>query len=965
MSRSRTLPAATTSFVGRKRQLDELVDLLAGRRLVTLTGAGGSGKTRLALEVARRREGAHRDGVRLVELAGLGNADLVPGAVLGALGMQEPPARTSATEALCAALADRALLLVLDNCEHVVSGVAALVNAVLPACAGLHVLATSREPLRVSGEVERMVPPLDRPAGSATEPLDRLAAYDAVRLLVERGSDVRPGFRLTDGNAAAVARICAALEGIPLAIELVAARLRTQSPEQLAARLGEQLDLLTDGGRTRPDRQQTMRATLDWSHGLLTPDEQTVFRRLSIFAGGFTLEAAADVAASDGVTEAQAVDAIERLASKSLIEIDHEREEPRLRMLEPVRQYAAERLRAAGERDELVRRHLDWAVRIAVRAGLRFMSEPHQWTVRLHDEHDNLRQALEASLTGVDREAALRIAAALGYPWYAMGQPDGRAWVVRALGAALDAPDLLRAIALLGAGLLEENALDHSRALTYLREALALFRSCGVRAGEAWTLMAMGRAAWWIDVDGRPARAWFEEALPIFREVGEQAGIGFMLLLLTEEAYWAGDVELAASQAAEALEIGTASGILVIAGNACCQLAIHAGDRGRHAEAMRLIEQAAQAFEHAGDRYLQGTVRTVMAELACQRGEVEQALSRLSEALRLARDTQSGERMAYTLGPAVEMLWRRGRACEAASLLGAVETRYLRHSHMAPWFRAHLGDVAAAVASAGLDAERIAGRSLSLERATDLALRVVDEELAAASAVEVREEGSAEGTTGTPRPAGFLTAVQQAGDGRGRANGLPGLGATLRREGDYWTLVYAGGTGRLKDMKGLHYLVHLLEHPDHEFHVLDLLAQTTNAAADEPEVRGTVLAADLPLLDATAKASYRRRLVELREDLAEAERHHDTGRAERARAEIDALTQQLAAAVGLGGRDRPSGSAAERARTTVTHRLRAVIQRIARQHPGLGDHLAARVRTGTFCTYSPDPERPIHWTLAR
>src|SRR5262249_51638521 len=155
-------------------------------------------------------------------------------------------------------------------------------------------------------------------------------------------------------------------------------------------------------------------------------------------------------------------------------------------------------------------------------------------------------------LTGVDREAALRIAAALGYPWYAMGQPDGRAWVVRALGAALDAPDLLRAIALLGAGLLEENALDHSRALTYLREAMALFRSCGVRAGEAWTLMAMGRAAWWIDVDGRPARAWFEEALPIFREVGEQAGIGFMLLLLAEEAYWAGDVELAASQAAEA-----------------------------------------------------------------------------------------------------------------------------------------------------------------------------------------------------------------------------------------------------------------------------------------------------------------------------------------------------------------------------------------------------------------------------
>ena len=188
------------------------------------------------------------------------------------------------------------------------------------------------------------------------------------------------------------------------------------------------------------------------------------------------------------------------------------------------------------------------------------------------------------------------------------------------------------------------------------------------------------------------------------------------------------------------------------------------------------------------------------------------------------------------------------------------------------------------------------------------------------------------------------------------------VGATLRREGDYWTLVYARTTRRLKDMKGLHYLVHLLEHPGQELHVLDLLGRT-NAALDEPEVRGALRAAGLPLLDGTAKASYRRRLAELREDLAEAERHHDAGRAEQAREEIEALTEQLAAAVGLGGRGRSTGSAAERARTTVTHRLRAVIRRIAQHHPGLGDHLATRVRTGTFCSYQPDPERPIVWAV--
>ena len=316
----------------------------------------------------------------------------------------------------------------LDNCEHVVAGVAALVSALLPACTQLHVLATSREPLRLPGEVERQVPPLARPDPDALESPARLAEYDAVRLLVERGGDVRPGFRLTDGNAAAVARICSELAGLPLAIELAAARLRTLSPEQVAARLGAQLDLLTHGGRSRPDRQQTMRAALDWSHELLAPDEQIVFRRLSVFAGGFTLDAAEQVAGGDGVDRAGVADAVERLAGSSLVAVDHDRAEPRLHMLEPVRQYAAERLGEAGESDRVVRRHLEWVVSLAAKAGLGFIREQRRWSARLRDEQDNVRQAMESALAGVDREAALRIAAALGYPWFTMGQPDARAW---------------------------------------------------------------------------------------------------------------------------------------------------------------------------------------------------------------------------------------------------------------------------------------------------------------------------------------------------------------------------------------------------------------------------------------------------------------------------------------------------------------------------------------------------------
>jgi predicted ATPase len=748
------LPAPTTSFVGRERDLRELVDLLASRRLVTLTGVGGSGKTRLALEVARRVAERHRDGVRLVELAGLGTEALVPDAVLGALGMREPAAGTSATEALCAALADRALLLVLDNCEHVVAGVAALVSELLPACPALHVLATSREPLRLPGEVERPVPPLDRPDPDAVKSAARLAEYDAVRLLVERGGDVRPGLRVTDGNAAAVASICSELAGLPLAIELAAARLRTLSPEQVAARLGEQLDLLTHGGRSRPDRQQTMRATLDWSHQLLAPDEQTVFRRLSIFAGGFTLDAAEEVAGGTGGPGAGVIEALEGLVSRSLLELDHDRAEPRLRMLEPVRQYAAEQLRQAGERDEIVRRHFDWVVRLAAQASLAFTTAQGRWTARLRDEQDNIRQALEASLAEGENEVALRIAAALGLPWYWMGQPEGRTWVSRALDTRERAPDLLllRAMALVGAGMLEENALDYQPAVARLREALALCRTLGARGLEGSALAAMGRAAWAIDVDARPPQAWFEEALSIFREVGEPFGIGWMLAFLADEAHEAGEFEVSESRAVEALSIGTSSGMLQVVAESRRILAMLALNRREYDEAERLLDLAANALEDAGDRVGQlPIVLMSKARLAVARGSKAQALPPLREALRLARSAHSGERMSNGVATAVHVFWELGRGRDAAVLLGVAEASTQVFPQCAPRYRRWFADVAAAVTTAGLDEHLLAGRSLSLERAADLALRVLDEEMALAATAASGGSEAAEASSTSSR----------------------------------------------------------------------------------------------------------------------------------------------------------------------------------------------------------------------
>jgi len=517
----------------------------------------------------------------------------------------------------------------------------------------------------------------------------------------------------------------------------------------VAARLGEQLDLLTHGGRSRPDRQQTMRATLDWSHQLLTPDEQIVVRRLSVFAGGFTLDAAEEVADGEGVERAAVADVIERLAGRSLVAVDHDRVEPRLYMLEPVRQYAAERLNEAGERDEVVRRHLEWVVSFAVKAGRGFMREQRRWSLRLRDEQDNVRYALETALTGVDPEAALRIAAALGYPWWVVGQPDARTWIVRALEAAPGAPDFIRGLGLLGAGIHAENALDYDQAVAHLRKALAISRTVGARALEGWVLSFMGRAAWNIDVDAHPAAAWFEDALRIFREIDEPGGIGWMLGFLAEEQFKAGDLHGAASRATESFDVGTKSGLLQIVAESRRMLAVVAVKRGEHAAAERLLEDAAATHEHTGDRWQLALIRTMIAHLAFNRGDLARALVPLRQGLCLARDSGSGERMIYAVALAAHVLHHRGRAREAATLVGAVEAVYQRfpraqeHLLSRPlWWPAGGTQPMsgtgftplASLVSAEFDEHRVAGRSLSLERAADLALRVLDEELALAAA---------------------------------------------------------------------------------------------------------------------------------------------------------------------------------------------------------------------------------------
>src|SRR4051812_38321387 len=375
------LPADASSFVGRGRELTELESLLKRTRLLTLAGTGGVGKTRLALELARSVESSYESGAALVELAAISDARLVPDAVAAALDVRPLPEQQP-VDAVIDFLARRTLLLVIDNCEHVLSETAVFADTLLRAAPQLTILATSREPLRAAGEVVFRVPSLDIPDPERPQPPDRLADYEAVSLFVARAVAASPGFVLDEENADDVARICLRLDGLPLALELAAARLGALTTSAIAARLDDRFRLLRSGSHAAPTRQQTLTATLQWSHDLLEPDERLLLRRLAVFAGGFELEAAEDVCAGDA-------DTLARLVEKSLVPAEESGRRRRYRLLETVRLYARERLDAAGETSTLAERHASWALGLAQR---------ERDSPRLDRESPNLRAALDALL---------------------------------------------------------------------------------------------------------------------------------------------------------------------------------------------------------------------------------------------------------------------------------------------------------------------------------------------------------------------------------------------------------------------------------------------------------------------------------------------------------------------------------------------------------------------------------------
>ena len=522
------LPALFTSFIGRGLQLAEVRELLAQNRLVTLTGAGGAGKTRLGVEIANRLAGDYAEGVWYVDLTPITNPAVVPVAVLRALGLPDQPGH-STMDTLLRFARDRQLLVVLDNCEHLLDACADLVVALLGGAPGLTLLATSREPIGVPGEATWRVPSLS-------------VADDAIELFADRARLAQPDFAVTDESAASVAEICARLDGMPLAIELAAARVRALSVAEILDSLHDRFRLLTGGARTAVRRQQTLRASVDWSHALLTDTERILFRRLAVFFGGFDLDAAQEVAGVDGLQRYQVLDQLTLLVDKSLVVAENIRGRTRYRFLETVRQYALEKLGESGEADAVRSRHRDHYTTMAALLDAPAGRDYERRVEQAEADMDNLRAAFGWSRESSDVERALALASSLQPLWLGRGRMrEGRAWLEAVLtdgnAGHAEVGDAVRARALADNAVLATVA-GTGGGLDEAQQALALAREVDDRALLARALIACGLIAAY---NAEPAGPYFAEASSLARESGDQWRLSQILAWQTRGAVTAGD----------------------------------------------------------------------------------------------------------------------------------------------------------------------------------------------------------------------------------------------------------------------------------------------------------------------------------------------------------------------------------------------------------------------------------------
>jgi predicted ATPase/DNA-binding CsgD family transcriptional regulator len=687
------LPAQLTSFVGRERQVAEVDGLLADRRLLTLTGPGGSGKTRLAMAVAFEVLDDFEDGVWLVQLASLSAPNLVPQAVAQAVGVREEPGR-EIVDNLVEHLESKEMLVVLDNCEHLIDACAVLAYTLLRSCPGVRILATSREALGVDGESTWPVPPLSLPDSEHQPAFESLTEYEAIRLFVERAKGVAPAFALTEQNAPAVAKLCRRLEGIPLAIELAAARVRVLSVEQISSRLEKSFALLAGSSRTADPRQRTLRAAIDWSYDLLPEEERVLLRRQSVFAGGFTLEAAEEVCSGEGIEKEMVLDLLSHLLNKSLVLMATRNGETRYRLLETVRQYGAQKLEESGESAQTRRRHADFFLELIEQVEPNINGRDRGvWLERLELENDNLRAALAWSTEQeAETETGLRLTAALLWFWFHQGYwSEGRAWLHRALttqaSTGRPARTSARAKALSSAGHLAYHQGDHPLARRQLEESVELWRELGGKQGLAHALRFLS-AGVQPQGDYELVRSLAEESVELFREGSDTFGLTMSLGRL-------GSATLA---------------------------------QGDHAAAQSFLEEAVAICRETGDDWVLALTLRNLAIAAFRQGNYERAETLLKESLAVLQEPQEKVYTTQSLDSLAVVVSMHGEHKRAARLFGAAEAlREAVGANVLPFYRADY-ELGVATARAGLGEEAFEeawaqGRTMTPEEAIGYALQ--------------------------------------------------------------------------------------------------------------------------------------------------------------------------------------------------------------------------------------------------
>ena len=705
------LPVRLTPLVGRESELDDIVQALHRNRLITLTGPGGTGKTRLALAAARTAEASFPDGACWVALAQIDDPAIIGQAVATQLGVPDTPGQDP-VEAIAKHVADHPVLVVLDNCEHLAEAAAHLTEYLLAACPALVVLATSREALGVEGELSWQVPPLSLPKGGPAPTVSALATSDAVKLFEQRAQLVRPSFRITDENAAAVLSICQRLDGLPLAIELAAARMRILSSAQLAERMDDIFAVLVGGARSAPPRHQALRATLDWSYDLLDTDERATFRRLATFFGGFTLHAAERIAAGGDIRPDATLELLTRLADKSLLRVEHAaRGQTRYFLLATIRDYARERLAEAGESDQVRQAHLQYFTELVEDATKRI--EQVEAAVgrleveldRLDAELPNLRRAFEFAQESGDPVAPLRIAGPLDRYAYLRGRyHEVRQWMDAAVTSCPDAPAALRAKALLGGGRLALLQCDYAPAVRRLEASLRLYRELGDPRGIASSLQVLGSVA---REQGRYARAveLHAESLAIAEAAGDRWGVASAHGYLAFASWLQRDFGRAAEEASTALAKFRDLGDIEGAAWSLISLGTVARYQGDAERASVLLTESLALSEGIGFR--EGIAWSVeqLGLLAAVDGDPA-AISLLRRSLELHSELRDRWRMSSLLEDLGAIALAQGNAPQAARLLGAAEAireaigtviapcERLQHNQTTKAVRTALGDEA-------------------------------------------------------------------------------------------------------------------------------------------------------------------------------------------------------------------------------------------------------------------------------